>query len=101
MVDSVLNTKGEMSRPLFAQTLNLYHDLKIDSAGKKLSTSVNFFRNRPDVSNSFVSASANTYASVQNNNVSKYDIWSVQSDLTLPYKWAKIETGAKFATDHI
>jgi len=97
-VDSVLNTKGEMSRPLFAQTLNLYHDLKIDSAGKKLSTSVNFFRNRPDVSNSFVSASANTYASVQNNNVSKYDIWSVQSDLTLPYKWAKIETGAKFAT---
>ncbi|MCR8559234.1 TonB-dependent receptor family protein [Mucilaginibacter sp. BJC16-A38] len=97
-VDSVLNTKGEMARPLFAQTLNLYHDLKIDSAGKKLSSSVNFFRNRPEVRNSFVSESANTYAAVQNNNMSKYDIWSVQSDLTLPYKWAKIETGAKFAT---
>ncbi|MDP9079837.1 MAG: TonB-dependent receptor family protein [Bacteroidota bacterium] len=97
-VDSVLNTKGEMLRPLFAQTLNLYHDLKIDSAGKKLSSSVNFFRNRPEVRNGFVSESANTYASVQNNNLSKYDIWSVQSDLTLPYKWAKIETGAKFAT---
>jgi outer membrane receptor protein involved in Fe transport len=97
-VDSVLSTNGEMLRPLFAQTLNIYHDLKIDSAGKKLSSSVNFFRNRPEVRNSFVSESANTYASVQNNNVSKYDIWSIQSDLTLPYKWAKIETGAKFAT---
>jgi outer membrane receptor protein involved in Fe transport len=97
-VDSVLNTQGEMLRPLFAQTLNIYHDLKIDSAGKKLSSSVNFFRNRPEVRNGFVSESANTHASVQNNNLSKYDIWSVQSDLTLPYKWAKIETGAKFAT---
>jgi len=97
-VDSVLNTKGEMSRPLFAQTLNLYHDLKIDSAGKKLSSSVNFFRNKPEVRNSFISESANTYAAVQNNNLSKYNIWSIQSDLTLPYKWAKIETGAKFAT---
>jgi hypothetical protein len=97
-VDSVLNTNGEMLRPLFAQTLNIYHDLKIDSAGKKLSNSVNFFTNRPEVRNGFVSESANTYASVQNNNFSKYNIWSVQSDLTLPYKWAKIETGAKFAT---
>lgn len=96
-VDSVLNTKGEMSRPLLTQTLNIYHDLKIDSAGKKLSSSVNFFTNRPEVSNSFVSESANSYASVQNNNLSKYNIWSIQSDLTLPYKWAKIETGAKFA----
>ncbi|MES2277558.1 MAG: outer membrane beta-barrel family protein [Bacteroidota bacterium] len=97
-VDSVLNTKGEMSRPLFAQTLNIYHDLKIDSAGKKLNSSVNFFRNRPEVRNNFVSESESSYASVQNNNSSKYNIWSIQSDLTLPYKWAKIETGAKFAT---
>jgi outer membrane receptor protein involved in Fe transport len=97
-VDSVLNTKGEMLRPLFAQTLNIYHDLKIDSTGKKLSTSVNFFTNRPEVRNNFVSESANTYAAVQNNNLSKYNIWSIQSDLTLPCKWAKIETGAKFAT---
>jgi len=97
IVDSALNTNGEMTRPLFAQTFNIYHDLKIDSAGKKLSTSVNFFTNRPEVKNSFVSASADTYASVQNNNFSKYGVWSIQSDLTLPYKWAKIETGAKFA----
>jgi hypothetical protein len=86
-----------MARPLFAQTFNIYHDLKIDSAGKKLSSSVNFFTNRPEVRNNFVSESANTYASVQNNNSSKYNIWSIQSDLTLPYKWAKLETGAKFA----
>ncbi|AMR32556.1 hypothetical protein A0256_14550 [Mucilaginibacter sp. PAMC 26640] len=96
-IDSVLNTKGEMLRPLLANTLNIYHDLKIDSAGKKLSSAVNYFTNRPEVKNIFVSESANNYSSVQNNNLSKYNIWSVQSDLTLPYKWAKLETGAKFA----
>ena len=97
-IDSVLNTTGKFSRPLFTQTFNLYHDLKLDSAGKKLSSSVNFFTNKPEMRNDFVSESENTYASVQNNSLSKYHIWSVQSDLTLPYKWAKIETGAKFAT---
>jgi outer membrane receptor protein involved in Fe transport len=96
-VDSVLNTNGEIYRPVFSQTLNVYHDLKIDSSGKKLNSSVKFFTNRPEVRNNFVSESERTYASVQNNNSSKYNIWSVQSDLTLPYKWAKIETGAKFA----
>ncbi|MES2454171.1 MAG: outer membrane beta-barrel family protein [Bacteroidota bacterium] len=96
-VDSVLYTNGKIFRPLFSQTLNVYHDLKIDSSGKKLSSAVSFFTNKPEVSNNFVSESESTYASVQNNNKSKYNIWSVQSDLTLPYKWAKIETGAKFA----
>lgn len=98
IVDSVLNTTAEISRPLFTQTLNIYHDLKLDSTGKKLSSSVNFFTNRPETRNDFVSESENTYASVRNNSFSKYNIWSIQSDLTLPYKWAKIEIGGKFAT---
>lgn len=97
-VDSVLKTNGDISRPLFTQTLNLYHDLKLDSNGKKLSSSVNFFTNRPELNNDFVSASEKAYAAVRSNSLSKYNIWSVQSDLTLPYKWAKTETGAKFAT---
>lgn len=96
-IDSVLNTTGKFSRPLFTQTLNLYHDVKLDSTGKKLSSSVNYFTNKPEMKNDFISESANTYASVQNNNASKYNIWSVQSDLTLPYRWVKIETGAKLA----
>jgi outer membrane receptor protein involved in Fe transport len=98
IVDSVLKTTGQFSRPLFTQTFNIYHDLKLDSTGKKLSSSINFFTNRPEMKNNFVSESENTSAAVQNNSLSKYNIWTVQSDLTLPYKWAKIETGAKFAT---
>lgn len=97
-VDSVLSTNGLLARPVFNQTLNLYHDLKLDSTGKKLSSSVNLFSNKPDMTNDFVSQSDKTYAAVQNNSYSRYNIWSIQSDLTLPYKWAKIETGAKFAT---
>ena len=96
-VDSVLNTTAGISRPLFTQTLNTYHDLKIDTAGKKLSSSVSFFTNKPRIRNDFVSESENTYASVRNNSVSRYNIWSIQSDLTLPYKWATVETGVKFA----
>jgi len=94
-VDSVLNTTAEISRPLFTQTLNIYHDLKIDSSGKKLNSSANFFTNRPEVRNNFVSESEATDATVRNNSLSEYKIWSVQSDLTLPYKWATIETGVK------
>jgi len=96
-IDSVLNTTASISRPLFTQTLNTYHDLKIDTAGKKLSSSVSFFTNKPRIRNDFVSESENTYASVRNNSVSRYNIWSIQSDLTLPYKWATVETGVKFA----
>jgi outer membrane receptor protein involved in Fe transport len=97
-VDSVLKTTGEIARPLFTQTLNLYHDMKVDTNGKKLSSSINFFTNRPEMNNDFVSASDKAYAAVRTNSASEYRIWSAQSDLTLPYKWAKIETGVKFAT---
>jgi outer membrane receptor protein involved in Fe transport len=97
-VDSVLKTTGEIARPLFTQTLNLYHDLKVDSNGKKLSSSINFFTNRPELNNDFISVSDKAYAAVRTNSFSQYRIWSVQSDLTLPYKWAKVETGVKFAT---
>ncbi|WP_158829287.1 outer membrane beta-barrel family protein [Mucilaginibacter lacusdianchii] len=95
-VDSVLNTIAEISRPLFTQTLNIYHDLKIDSTGKKLNSSVNFFTNKPEIKNDFISESDNNYATVRNNSFSKYNIWSFQSDLTLPYKRVTIETGIKF-----
>ena len=96
IVDTVLNTKAEISRPLFTQTLNIYHDLKIDSTGKKLNSSVSFFTNRPEVRNHFVSASETTEVTVRNNSLSDYKIWSTQSDLTLPYKWATMETGIKY-----
>ncbi|MCF0062812.1 outer membrane beta-barrel family protein [Dyadobacter chenwenxiniae] len=96
-LDSILNTTANISRPLFTQTLNAYHDLKIDTTGKKLSSSVSFFTNKPSIRNDFVSESENTSAPVRNNSVSRYDIWSIQSDLTLPYKWVIIETGIKFA----
>lgn len=95
-VDSILNTNAEISRPLFTQTLNLYHDLKIDSTGKKLNSSVNFFTHRPEVRNNFMSESETNNATVRNNSLSDYKIWSVQSDLALPYKWATIETGGKY-----
>lgn len=96
-IDSILNTTSDITSPLFTQTLNLYHDLKIDTTGKKISSSVNFFANRPETRSDFISKSQNTFASVRNNSFSKYNIWSVQSDLTLPYKWGKLEIGAKFS----
>ncbi len=96
-VDSVLNTTAEISRPMVTQTLSLYHDLKIDSTGTKLTSSINFFSNKPKIKNDFVSESENIKSTVLNNSFSKYNIGSIQSDLTLPYQWATLENGFKLA----
>lgn len=96
-IDSILNTVSKIQSPLFTQTLNMYHDLKIDTTGKTLNSSVNFFMNKPETRSDFVSNSENTHNVVRNNSFSEYAIWSIQSDLLLPYKWGKVETGVKLA----
>ena len=99
VTDSVLRTVSHNENPNLTQTLSLYYDQKLDSAGKKMSTSFNYFSNRPEITNNFQTTSDQTgqTLSVRNFNGSKYDVWSVQSDLTLSYKWALVEAGLKFA----
>lgn len=98
VTDSVLKTISDNASPVFRQSLNVYYDMKLDSLGKKISTDFNYFTNNPQTNKSFTTQSLHTgsTADVVTNNDVQFKIWSAQTDLTLPYKWSRIETGMKF-----
>ncbi|MEE1946383.1 TonB-dependent receptor [Pedobacter sp. KR3-3] len=99
VTDSVLRTVSHNENPNLNQTLSLYYDQKLDSLGKKLSTSFNFFGAQPETTNNFQTTSDQTGQTnrVRNFNGIKYNVWSAQADLVWPYQWALVETGLKFA----
>lgn len=99
LTDSVLRTVSHNENPNLNQTLSLYYDQKLDTLGKKLNTSLNFFSNQPESTNNFQTTSDQTgqTSHVRNFNGTTYNVWSVQTDLVLPYKWTLVETGLKFA----
>lgn len=96
--DSVLLTTTQQENPSVTQTLNIYHDLKIGKAGKRLNSGFNLFATLPENTSYFSTKSDQQQNAVLVRNTSKLDfnIWSLQSDLTLPYPWALVETGLKF-----
>ncbi len=98
VIDSTLYTNQRQTWKTPTHTLNTYYDIKLDSLGKKLSFTGNFLSNNPDKENDFNTVnniSANEDV-VRNNSKMNYSIYSGQADLILPYKWATIETGAKY-----
>jgi len=98
MIDSVLMTTTEQYNPSVTQTLNVYHDLKIGKAGKRLNSGFNLFSTLPKNTTNFLTKSDQQQqpAIVRNTSDLDYTIWALQSDLTLPYPWALVETGLKF-----
>lgn len=98
ITDSVLFTPSYTKQPATTHTVNVYHDFKIDTLGKLLNTSFSFFSNEPESRRSFTTTSSqsSTIDQVMNNSDTRYKVWALQSDMTLPYKWAKLETGAKY-----
>ncbi|WP_293785077.1 outer membrane beta-barrel family protein [uncultured Pedobacter sp.] len=96
--DSILSTGSNQENPAVSQTLNIYWDQKIGKKGKKLSTGFNYFSTLPNTNVDFTTISNLNPVTeqVRNTSVLNYNIWSVQSDLTLPYQWALMELGTKF-----
>jgi hypothetical protein len=96
--DSVLQTASNNSNPISTRTITLYYDQKLGGSGKKLTTDLNYFSNQPTTNIDFQTSSDHSanIATVKTYSGIRYRIWSAQSDLTLPYKWATVETGAKF-----
>ncbi|MBT2562528.1 outer membrane beta-barrel family protein [Pedobacter sp. ISL-64] len=97
-IDSILNTYSNHFNPSLSQTLNVYYDQKLGKKGKKLSSGFNYFSTRPETTVDFSTFSNRNGIDEQVRNTSalNYNIWSAQSDLTLPYKWASMEAGVKF-----
>ncbi|KUY15614.1 TonB-dependent receptor [Elizabethkingia miricola] len=80
------------------QTLSLYYDLKLDTLGKKLSFTGNYYENNSNtiVDFSTFKASDKTTDDVQTISKLKPQIFSGQADLELPFSFGTIETGVKF-----
>ena len=79
-------------------TFSTYYDLKLDSLGKKLSFAGNFYKNNNDTEVSFstLTLPENTVQDVRTLSKIKPQIFSVQADLELPFKFGTVETGVKF-----
>ncbi|MNK21538.1 TonB dependent receptor [compost metagenome] len=79
-------------------TFSTYYDLKLDSLGKKLSFAGNFYKNNNDTEVNFstLTLPENTIQDVRTLSKIKPQIFSVQADLELPFKFGTIETGLKF-----
>ncbi|MDE5491932.1 outer membrane beta-barrel family protein [Elizabethkingia meningoseptica] len=80
------------------QTLSVYYDLKLDTLGKKLSITGNYFENRSNTTVDFSTFRASNQATENVQTISKLkpQIFSGQADLELPFSFGTIETGVKF-----
>jgi outer membrane receptor protein involved in Fe transport len=98
VTDSTLNTFSRQRNPALTQTLDLYFDQKLSKKGSLLSTGFNYFSTIPNTTVNFQTKSDQNPDTefVENTSLLNYSIWSVQSDLTIPFKWIHFESGAKF-----
>lgn len=98
ITDSVLTTLTTRNNPTLTQMLNAYYDLKLDSTGKVMSWGFNYFYTTPNSTADFRTASdeSSVADTIKNTSNFAYNVWSLQTDLILPFRWAAVETGAKF-----
>jgi outer membrane receptor protein involved in Fe transport len=101
-LDSIQYTPFYNKNKYNYHSFSSYYDLKIDTLGKKMNVNFNLLtkdnRNKRDFSTSSYIGNyenLNTYNSAINNSISKFNVYSLNIDFTLPYKFANIETGSK------
>jgi hypothetical protein len=98
-LDSLSFTQSKQRSKRDFQVANLYYDVKFDSLGRKLSINGNYMQLSPFTNtdfNTLNSANEHTDTVLLTSDV-RYKIFSGQADLTLPYKFAVIETGLKYS----
>ena len=79
-------------------TLSVYYDLKLDSIGKKLSITGNYYSNNESTNVNFNTLKSTDQSTdfVKTLSFIKPEIFSGQADLELPYSFGTIETGGKY-----
>ncbi|AZA77606.1 TonB-dependent receptor [Chryseobacterium sp. G0186] len=79
------------------QTVSAYYDVKFGKQDNKLNITGNYFSNTPKNVIDFTTTDNSGNSSVvKSPSMVDYKIYSGQADLTLPYQFAKMETGVKF-----
>ncbi|MFZ4929944.1 TonB-dependent receptor domain-containing protein [Chryseobacterium sp. Mn2064] len=78
-------------------TISSYYDVKFGKQDNKLSITGNYFSNIPETVIDFTTKeNSGDQFIVKSPSKVDYKIYSGQADLTLPYQFAKMETGVKF-----
>ncbi|WP_431611044.1 TonB-dependent receptor domain-containing protein [Chryseobacterium sp. 'Rf worker isolate 10'] len=94
---NTLLTDAEHRATSRQHTVSAYYDLKFGKQDNKLSITGNYFSNTPDTTIDFTTTeSSGDQFVVKSPSIVDYKIYSGQADLTLPYSFAKTETGVKF-----
>lgn len=104
-LDSTLLNIGNDKLEYTLRNVEIYLDHKIDTSGKKIEFASNYFRYGMEDDNRFQSSSyndqhelLNSYKPVGLSENEYIDIFTNKLDLTLPYKFANLELGAKLST---
>lgn len=94
---NTLSTYAEHRAKNQQQTVSAYYDLKFGKRDNKLSITGNYFSNIPKSLIDFTTteSSGDSFV-VRTPSTVNYKIYSGQADLTLPFQFAKTETGIKF-----
>jgi hypothetical protein len=94
---NTLLTDAEHRATARQHTASAYYDLKFGKQDHKLSITGNYFSNTPESIIDFATTenSGDKFV-VKSPSMVEYKIYSGQADLTLPYQFAKTETGVKF-----
>ncbi|MGG5208524.1 TonB-dependent receptor domain-containing protein [Chryseobacterium sp. MIQD13] len=94
---NTLSTYAEHRAKNQQQTISAYYDLKFGKRDNKLSITGNYFSNIPKSLIDFTTTeSSGESFVVRTPSTVNYKIYSGQADLTLPFPFAKTETGVKF-----
>ncbi|OCA69164.1 hypothetical protein BBI01_18350 [Chryseobacterium artocarpi] len=94
---NTLSTYAEHRGKSTQQTVSAYYDVKFGKQDNKLSITGNYFSNLPKTTIDFTTMeNSGDKFIVRSPSVVDYKIYSGQADLSLPYEFVKIETGAKF-----
>lgn len=102
LLDSTLVLNGKDKLKYTLRNFEFYLDHKIDTTGKKMEFTSNYFRYGTMDDNHFQSASytpqqelLNQYQPIGLAQDERFDIFSSKLDFSLPYKFASLELGAK------
>jgi outer membrane receptor for ferrienterochelin and colicin len=103
--DTTIQTLSNFNTDSYNYSVNGYYTVRLDSAGRSVSVDANYARYHLDQQQSFLNqgfsqlqsqlvGSPQQFRSFLGGNT---HIRSLKADVTLPLRWAKLETGAKYS----
>lgn len=99
MLDSLLTTNSLQKGNTKTHVLNAYCDIKLDTLGKNLGFVANYMHHLPykDVLFTTINQSNDKTTDVREPNKITYSIWTCETNLELPLRWMRLETGFKYS----